>query len=180
VVQGTTVSLDGSASSDLDGDTLAFAWTVDAAPTGSTASPSNATQAVAALHVDLPGTYDLTLTVSDGRLEDTASVRLEVAHVPIADAGPDQTVDLGQELDLSGAGSSDPEGHTLTYHWSWVSRPPGSQAEIVGADDPATAVEVSFVADVAGTYTLKLEVHDGDVVSRTDVVNVIARVPSTP
>ena len=50
----------------------------------------------------------------------------------------------------------------------------------MGADDPATAVEVSFVADVAGTYTLKLEVHDGDVVSRTDLVNVIARVPSTP
>src|SRR4051812_7456848 len=40
---GSTVTLNGSASSDVDGDSLSFAWTMTARPTGSTAALSIAT-----------------------------------------------------------------------------------------------------------------------------------------
>jgi hypothetical protein len=37
---------------------------------------------------------------------------------PTAEAGPAQTVAEGASVTLTAAGSSDPEGQTLTYTWS--------------------------------------------------------------
>lgn len=60
------VQLDGSASSDGDGDALTYAWTLSSVPPGSTASFDDATSATPNFTPDLPGTYSATLVVSDG------------------------------------------------------------------------------------------------------------------
>lgn len=88
---------------------------------------------------------------------------------PIADAGGDQEVVVGATVTLDGSGSSDPDGDAITYAWSLVSTPSGSAATLSGA----TASAPSFVADVAGTYTVELSVSDG-AASDADTVSVTA------
>jgi len=64
---------------------------------------------------------------------------------------------VGATVDLDGALSFDPDGDTLTYAWTLTARPQGSNATIL---DP-NAAQTSFVADLGGTYTVELVVHDG-------------------
>jgi hypothetical protein len=62
---GQSVSLDGSTSSDPDGDTITYSWTITSKPVGSVASLTNATSAMASITPDVSGTYEMSLTVSD-------------------------------------------------------------------------------------------------------------------
>ncbi|GAB4336764.1 MAG: hypothetical protein Kow0099_09860 [Candidatus Abyssubacteria bacterium] len=61
-----TIYLDGTASSDSDGDELAFTWTLSNKPEGSAAELSDPASATPTLFLDLPGDYVLELTVNDG------------------------------------------------------------------------------------------------------------------
>ncbi len=73
VVAGNLVTLDGSASSDANGDLLTYAWTLTSKPAGSAAALSLVTSAKPTLTVDMAGTYVATLVVNDGKLNSTAS-----------------------------------------------------------------------------------------------------------
>lgn len=127
------------------------------------------------------GTDNFTYTVSDGNGgTDTGTVTVTVNmpnSPPTADAGPDQTVNVGDTVVLDGSGSSDPDNDDLTYQWSFVSVPQGSTATL---SDPAS-VNPTFVPDIAGTYEVQLIVNDGSVNSAPDVVvitaNPIVQVP---
>jgi hypothetical protein len=158
---GTLVSLDGSNSSDVDGDPLTFSWTL-AAPNGSGAALSDPTVVSPTFLPDIEGTYTATLVASDGTDDsapDSASItaRIVVGNTPpIADAGPDQNVLVGDPVSLDGSGSSDNDGDSLSFSWS-LSAPPGSTATL----SDSTAVSPSFVADVTGDYVAQLIVNDG-------------------
>jgi hypothetical protein len=67
------VALDGGGSSDGDSDTLTYAWTMTAKPSGSTAVLNSPTSQTPWFAMDLPGTYTISLTVSDGFVTSTAS-----------------------------------------------------------------------------------------------------------
>lgn len=61
-----TVNLDGSGSSDADGDTLTYLWSLANRPENSSASIQAATEAMASLTPDVAGSYVVSLTVNDG------------------------------------------------------------------------------------------------------------------
>jgi hypothetical protein len=67
VSQWATVTLDGGASNDPDGDPLSYSWWFDACPQNACPSLSNSNTATPAFVADRPGTYVLRLAVYDGQ-----------------------------------------------------------------------------------------------------------------
>ncbi|RMH21383.1 MAG: PKD domain-containing protein [Gemmatimonadetes bacterium] len=173
----TVVVLDGSGSSDPDGDALTFDWDVPGATfVGGTDQTSPAPQ------VTFPGTadYAVTLVVSDGRGgADTASTTVRVFDPPpagngaptaVATADPD-SVPAGDGnttvVTLDGSGSSDPDGDTLTFQWTV---PNGTFVGGTTASDVSPQVTFPGNAD----YTVTLIVDDGR--GAADTASVVVRV----
>ena len=160
---GSPVLLDGSASTDPDGDVLSYFFSVQVAPSGSTAAISHTgSDAPAAEFIpDQEGVYVLGLEVDDGnrrstRADLTMTVTNQANLPPIADCGAPQNVDLGMDVQLDGGASIDPEGEPLSYSWT-LSPPEGSSAKL---NDPS-AVDPNFDADIEGTFSVELIVSDG-------------------
>ena len=165
-----TVTLDGSGSSDVDGDPLTYSWSILTKPAGSTAALSDPTAAKPTFVIDKAGTYIVQLTVNDGKVNsapDTVNITT-LNSPPVANAGPDQTVFTKQLVHLSGAGSTDVDGDALTYSWSILTKPAGSTAVLSNA----TIVNPTFTADKFGNYEVQLIVNDGLVNSAPDTVKV--------
>ncbi|MCZ8529588.1 PKD domain-containing protein [Alteromonas sp. PRIM-21] len=171
---GTVVTLNGSASSDADGDTLSYNWSLTSLPSGSNASLTNPTNVSPTFTVDVDGTYVVQLIVNDGTVDsaaDTVSVIAATANsAPVANAGNDQNASTGTVVTLNGSASSDADGDTLSYTWSLTSFPSSSNASLTNP----TNVSPTFTADVDGTYVAQLIVNDGTVDSAADTVSVIA------
>jgi len=155
------VTLDGSGSTDANGDTLTYSWTLLARPIGSAAALNDITSAKPTFTADLVGVYVASLVVNDGKVSSTivtTTVTASVANVaPVANAGSFQNVVTGQPVTASGSGSTDANGDVLTYKWAMVSKPLDSAATLANA----TTITPSFTADKNGTYVLSLQVNDG-------------------
>jgi len=168
VTPGATCELDGSGSSDVDGDQLTYTWSFVGIPAGS-ASVLSSTDAVRPTFVaDVAGTYKVQLVVNDGTNDsdpDTVIVTTGNAK-PVANAGPAQSVSVSQTVTLDGSGSSDADKSTLSYRWSFVSRPVGSSASLSSME----IVNPTFMVDEPGTYVVQLIVNDGTQDSPADTV----------
>ena len=169
IVSGSPVSLDGSQSFDPNGDSLTFVWNLDAKPAGSNAVLSDSSTVHPTLTPDRSGSYTISLVVSDGKLESSAVTVVITATntAPVANAGPNQNVDVGTFVTLDGGASSDPNGHNLTYQWT-MNKPSGSAAVL--SDD--RSVSPTFTADVPDYFTFHLNVFDGESYSGSDNVQV--------
>jgi hypothetical protein len=172
VTTGTTVTLNGSGSNDADGNPLTYLWSFVSIPAGSSASLTGPTTVKPTFLADKTGQYVAQLIVNDGVVSSTPS-RVTITTTPgntapVANAGPDQTVQLGALVTLNGSGSSDVDGNPLTYQWTFVTLPTGSSAQLLNP----TNVMPTFVANVAGQYVIKLLVNDGTVTSAQDTVTI--------
>ncbi len=167
---GQIVHLDGAGSYDPEGSGLTYEWSIVSAPAGSAATLSGTTLVSPDITPDVAGSYLIQLVVSDGVSKSTPSTVLitDINLPPVADAGLDQSVGSGNLVQLNGSGSSDPEGGGISYQWSFISFPAGSNATLSSSTTAAT----SFTADVAGDYVLQLMVTDAYGLSASDLVVV--------
>jgi hypothetical protein len=169
----STIQLDGSQSFDPDDDPITYEWTITSKPHGSFATLSDSTAPDPTFEADILGTYIIQLVVVDsfGLVSDADEIVVTSENVkPVADAGVNQVVLVGDTVFLDGSGSYDANGNDLTYSWSLVDKPKSSAAEL---SFPA-AVDPIFVADVEGIYIASLVVNDGELDSRPSNVTILA------
>jgi PKD repeat protein len=79
---------------------------------------------------------------------------------PIAEAGPDQTVQPGESFSVSAEGSHDPDGFIVEYRWDF------------GDGTTKFGTPVSHSYDIEGVYEVKLTVTDNDGVTAQDTLMV--------
>lgn len=118
------------------------------------------------------------LVVNDGKLDSGPST--VIIHVkntndaPIADAGPNQSVNELDPVTLNGTASGDPDSDALTYSWTQILT--ASPVALTGADTATpsfTAPELNIGGVSDGTtLTFQLIVNDGKEDSATSEVNV--------
>ena len=136
------VTLDGSLSSDPDGDLpLTYLWTQTAGPPVTLSDPTVVTPTFTAPGDPTVLTFTLTVTDSLGLASAPDTVVITVTNQPpVADAGLDQSVNTLTEVTLDGSGSSDPDGDLpLAYLWTQTGGP------AVTISDP-TVVTPTFTA----------------------------------
>ena len=167
VTTGSTATLDGTGSTDPEGDTLTYSWTFQSVPAGSAitnASITDPTSAVASFVPDVDGDYRVRFIVSDGTSIDKTFVWVWSASTsnvaPNAEAGPLVNAVTGTAATVDASASTDANGDTLTYSWTFQSVPAGSAISNASYADP-TAVSTTFTPDVDGDYRVRLVVSDG-------------------
>ena len=173
------VQLNGSGSTDVNGNPLWYVWTLNTIPAGSKATLSNPTAVNPTFTADEPGTYVAQLIVNDGfssSQPSTVTISTNAVQAPTANAGSPQTVAPGATVQLSGSGSTDPQGLPLTYTWSLITLPANSHAVLSATN----IVNPTFVADLPGNYVAQLTVNNGFLSSATPSTVTITTADTAP
>jgi hypothetical protein len=155
----TEITLDGTGSSDPDGNAVTYAWQLNSAPVNSattTADILQTTDAQPVFQADVAGTYVMELTVTDSgapSYPDTLNLAVQTRATnsePDPDAGTDQSTSDSSscstsnytwtcrdcdsvEFVLDGTLSSDADSERLTWQW-----------EVLSSDGTATLDDASL------------------------------------
>jgi hypothetical protein len=97
---------------------------------------------------------------------------LDNSHIPVADAGPDQTVNAGSTVTLNGRRSNDLDGKITSYSWVQISGLPASALQ--NADSSIAAVQVPDVKTNT-KLEFKLIVIDNDSLSSSDLTSILVK-----
>ncbi|MFH1810299.1 MAG: PKD domain-containing protein [Pseudomonadota bacterium] len=179
--RGFLAELDGTGSSDPDGDPLYYFWSV-VGPTGASQCTTHqgvTNQSLFQVTPPCDGNYTVLLFVQDARMASSSTVHvlLQVTNQYYAEAGDNRGASLGQTLTLSAAASVLPtEPGIVDYNWALLTRPPGSSATIVNARDQ----EAQFTpTDPHASYEIALDVSYNGIRLTTDrfFVNVLNSTP---
>jgi PKD repeat protein len=145
VTDALYVTLDGSGSTDGDGDRLIHGWDFgDGSPRGLGETVTHA--------YPRSGVFPVTLTVDDGTGLGNAtavdSTRVVIDARPMAVAGGNRDVCSGDAILFDGSASADPDGGLLRYEWDF------------GDSTRADIVNPSKTYEAPGVYSVTLTVRD--------------------
>ena len=162
----TPVNFDGSSSDDPDDDSLTYTWSF-----GSGAySISGTSSEQSSCRYNSVGSKTVRLTVSDGEASDSVSITVSVKAPPTANAGPDQSVEIGMLVRFSGSGSDPDGGAPVTYRWNLG----GSAYDITGSTTASPRCRYS----TPGRRTVWLAVTDDENDTTWDSLTVsVANIP---
>lgn len=171
VFEGSSVSLNGSQSSDPDLDVISYKWT---SLDGIILFDANsATPSFIAPQVNFDKSYRFKLEVSDGVLysipDTIITTVIQVNKKPVAFAGGDQTVNEDVLVHLDGSLSSDPDNELITFKWI---APP------VITLSSTTISKPTFTAPLVhrdSVIVIALVVNDGKLNSDTDKVLITVK-----
>ncbi len=152
---GEPLTLDGSASSDSDGEIVSYEWKVN--------DNILSTESSFSISSLLAGDYVITLSVTDNKgaiSTDNVRVSVEGNKAPSADAGADQQVNPGETVYLDASGSSDSDGSIVSYEWK------------EGSNILSTNSSFYISTLSTATHTITLTVTDDSGESATDEVVV--------
>ena len=154
IIEETVVTLDGTGSSDPDGDALTYSWTqVGGSPTV-VLTPTDSTGSIVTFTapIEYPAGASLTfrLTVSDGFLSASTDKIVNVTWFnfePVVNlVCPLDPVDENAMVNLMGSGSTDDDGDGIaSYEWSQLNGPPN--VDLTGISSNA---DISFNAPYLG------------------------------
>ena len=176
VNEGEAVSLNGSNSSDPDGDIISYHWVQIGEPTVTLSDPNADQPAFISHDVGPEGaalTFELTVADHNG-LQSTDSCVVNVTwdnEIPHANAGPDQTVDGGSVVTLDGSDSFDIDDGIVSYSWKEIS---GPAVTLLGAASDQPTFTAPNVESDGVSLTFELTVTDTGTLSDTDscIINI--------
>jgi hypothetical protein len=160
-----TVELDGSATSDANGDAWALAWDQVLGPAASTTRTGDAL----AVRLQDPGVLRFALTATDGTAsasEEVGIYAVPAGVVPTVLAASRLVTPVGAPVTLTAKGVVVADA-TAAYRWTQVS---GAPVTLSGAARAAA----TFTPPSAGVYGFEVTVSDGRVVSPAARVEVHA------
>ena len=170
----SSVALSGSGS-DSDGTIVSWLWQKISGPACTITDPT--AQSTTATGMTTAGEYVFQLTGTD---DDGASGISTVTHtvveagspsLPIADAGPNQTIQLPvNSVTVSLSASSDPGGSIVA--WLWVQNEGPNTANIVSPSAETTDI----TGLIEGTYIFRgrIQDNDGNIKGDSTVITVLA------
>jgi len=100
-------------------------------------------------------------------LDKTIDVLFVGAGSPVAKAGLDRQINIGDSIELDASSSSDSDGNIVAYQWN-----------IPLLDLSLSGEKVAVTFDTAGVYSVELTVTDNDAKQATDLVTITVVDPS--
>ncbi|MGA3118781.1 MAG: PKD domain-containing protein, partial [Syntrophobacteraceae bacterium] len=163
--RGVKTILNGLNSTDAGGPGIAsYLWTQIGGTPVKLSSPSAAQTTFTSPGVTGALIFQLTVTDVKGlQSTDTCIVNVVTTQMPpVANAGPDQTVNEGTMITLNGLNSTDPNNGTLSYLWQQIdgpavtlSNPASAQPDFAAPQVVSGAVSMRFKLTVTDTYGLE-------------------------
>ncbi len=175
---GEIVILDGSKSFDKDGDKLIYQWKLISFPFEGFIRLDDLSLMNPSFEPIKHGVYVFELVVSDYTEKSHPSrvviyVKKDPEKKPLADAGDDFSLILGNIAQLSGMNSRSSDVNNkleaLTFKWEMVHSPEGSSVKIQNSNLP----NPTFRPDKSGIYKIQLIVGNEDTTSGPDEVIVL-------
>jgi len=158
----------GSEASDPEGQNIAYQWVQVGGPSVNLTNANTPTLTFSTSNLEVAADLTFELQASDGTNISTDLVTITAQPgntAPDVSAGPDQSVDEGDTVQLVSV-ASDADDDELTYTWTQVSGP------AVTLDDPTSTAPTFDVPDLISDdeITFKLEVSDGKTITEDTVV----------